>query len=234
MADLRIDSDKDIRIKNNKDRDRVYTMFSGEQKTMFHAIQDNIFTFCEATAGSGKTLVSVASMLDLYANGEINGIIYIQKVSQRFLQNGFLPGTMEEKTNALWLPFLDAMATLGYQPEAVFKMVANGVIILTTDSNLRGVNFEKMGIILDECSNMDEETLRLILTRCHDDCHIVMIGDRKQKDNRGRNDAFLAYGQYLADKDFGCSVQLTHNYRGKFSQAAESFVSGDDKNCGKR
>ena len=78
---MRIDSDKDIRIKNNKDRDRVYTMFSGEQKTMFHAIQDNIFTFCEATAGSGKTLVSVASMLDLYANGEINGIIYIQKVS---------------------------------------------------------------------------------------------------------------------------------------------------------
>ena len=61
-----------------------------------------------------------------------------------------------------------------------------------------------------------------------------MIGVGQQRDESSKTDAFLAYGKYLADKDFGCSVQLTHNYRGKFSQAAESFVSGDYKNCGKR
>lgn len=220
---MRIDSDKDIRIKNNKDRDRVYSKFSSEQKEMFHAIQDHVFTFCEATAGSGKTLVSVASMLDLFANGKITGIIYIQKVSQRFLQNGFLPGTMEEKTADLMTPFYESMATLGYQPESVDKMVANGIISIITDSCLRGVNFENKGVILEEAENMDEETLRLILTRCHDDCFVVMIGDRRQKDNKGSNIDFLYYGRYLARLSNCCSVRLTRNFRGRFSQAAESF-----------
>ena len=215
--------DKDIRIKNNKDRDRVYARFSSEQKEMFHAIQDHVFTFCEATAGSGKTLVSVASMLDLLANEEISRIIYIQKVSQRFLQNGFLPGTMEEKTADLITPFYDAMATLGYQPESVDKMIDVGLISVVTDSCLRGINFENVGVIVEEAENMDEETLRLIFTRCHDNCFVVMIGDRKQKDNKGDNQDFLYYGRYLARLDIGCHVRLTKNFRGKFSQSAECF-----------
>jgi len=52
-------SDKEINLKNNKERDRVYNKFSEEQKSMFKSIQKYIFTFCEATSGSGKTLVSV-------------------------------------------------------------------------------------------------------------------------------------------------------------------------------
>ena len=64
-------------------------------------------------AGTGKTVVSVAAMLDLLAKGDIVKIIYLQKISGRFLQHGFLPGTIEEKTDALWTPFYDAMATLG-------------------------------------------------------------------------------------------------------------------------
>ena len=220
---MKADTDKDMNIKNNKDRDRMYRRFSDEQKNLFHSIHDHIFTFCEAVAGSGKTLVSVAAMLDLIANEQINSIIYIQKVSQRFLQNGFLPGTMEEKTDALWLPFYDAMESLGYQPESVDKMITNGYLLLATDSNLRGVNFRKVGVIMDECESMDEETLRLIFTRCHDNCHIVMLGDRRQKDNKGRNDDFVFYGNYLAHQPFGNSIQLTRNFRGKFSQTAEMY-----------
>ena len=47
-------NDKDTQLKNNKDRDRMYKKFSDEQKEFFKSIQENIFTFCEATAGSGK------------------------------------------------------------------------------------------------------------------------------------------------------------------------------------
>lgn len=216
-------NDKDFGLRNNKDRDRVYTKFSDEQKALFHSIKENIFTFCEACAGTGKTLVSIAALLDLLANEEINKIIYMQKVSQRFLQNGFLPGTIEEKTEALWQPFYDAMLTLGYIPEHVDTMVNNELIVLTTDSNLRGVNFEKVGLCLDEAENCDTETLKLIFTRCHDNCHVVMLGDSKQKDNHGTNTQFIAYGDYLANASFGNKCELTQNYRGKFSNYAENF-----------
>lgn len=215
--------DNTISLSISKTQDNVYNMFSNEQKDMFASIQDNIFTCCEANAGTGKTLVAVASMINLLANKEVDRVIYIQKVSQRFLQNGFLPGTMEEKTDALWLPFYDAMLTLGYWEGTVNSLIENDIITLTTDSNLRGVNFEKCGVILEESENLNEETIRLILTRCHDNCHIVMIGDSKQKDNKGRNDDFVAYGKYLASKHFGNEVHLTKNFRGRFSQAAEEF-----------
>ena len=219
-------NEKEFNLKNNKERDRMYSLFSDEQRKLFHSIQDNIFTFCEANAGTGKTLTAIASLLDLLANEQIKKIVYIQKVSQRFLQNGFLPGTMEEKTEALWQPFYDAMLDLGYIPQVVDSMIANELILLTTDSNLRGINFENIGLCLDEAENGDHETLKLIFTRCHDNCHIVMLGDSKQKDNKGNNTQFISYGDYLAKAPFGNKCELTKNFRGKFSNYAEMFVMG--------
>ena len=90
-----------IDLKNMKDRDRVFSKFNKEQKEMFKSIQDNIFTFVEAKSGTGKTLVSISAMIDLLANDEINKIVYFQKVSDRYLEHGFLAGSLEEKTNML-------------------------------------------------------------------------------------------------------------------------------------
>lgn len=212
-----------IELKNRKDRDRFYAGMTQEQKYAFSSITDNVFTFIEAAAGTGKTIVSCAAMIDLLANDVINKIIYIQKVSQRFLQNGFLPGTMEDKTEALFNPVYDAMETLGFTPYEIQALRAGKLLHLTTDSNLRGMNFERAGVIIDEAENCDYETLKLIFTRCHDDCHVVLIGDSFQKDNRGyHNNDFVKYGKYLSV--LGNSISLTKNFRGKFSQLAEDFT----------
>lgn len=212
-----------IELKNRKDRDRFYNGMTQEQKDAFSSITSNIFTFIEAAAGTGKTVVSCAAMIDLLANDRINKIIYIQKVSQRFLQNGFLPGTIEDKTESLFNPVYDAMETLGFTPYEISALRAGKLLQLTTDSNLRGVNFENAGVIVDEAENCDYETLKLIFTRCHDDCHIVLIGDSLQKDNKGiHNRDFVIYGKYLSS--LGKSISLTKNFRGKFSQLAEDFA----------
>lgn len=214
-----------IDLKNMKDRDRVFSKFNKEQKEMFKSIQDNIFTFVEAKSGTGKTLVSISAMIDLLANEEINKIVYFQKVSDRYLEHGFLAGSLEEKTNMLWTPFYDAMTTLGFFESTIQHLLNKEIIILTTDSVLRGVNLEKCGIIADECENCDTETLRLIFTRCHDDCHVVMIGDSRQKDNAHKdNREFIYYGEYLSNQEFGNKCKLTKNYRGKFSKCAEDFI----------
>ena len=216
-------SEKDIDLKNNKDRDRMYKLFDENQKELFHSIKDNIFTYCCATAGSGKTLVSVASMLDKLANDEIDKIIYVQKVSSRFLQNGFLPGDIQEKTRMLWTPFYDAMETLGYQPEFVDRLIAFNKVSLCTDCAMRGINFDNLGIIIDEAENCDYHTLKLIYTRCKDNCHVVSIGDNKQKDTTGKNTDFIGYNTYLANSNVGNQCNLVKNYRGKFSQLAEEY-----------
>lgn len=214
-----------IDLKNMKERDRVYNKFNKEQKDMFKSIQNNIFTFVEAKSGTGKTLVSIASMIDLLANEVIDKIVYIQKVSDRYLEHGFLAGSLEEKTNMLWTPFYDAMTTLGFFEGTVQELLRDEMIVLTTDSVLRGINLEKCGVIAEECENCDIETLRLIFTRCHDNCHVVMIGDSRQKDNSHKDSKeFVYYGDYLSSQDFGNKCSLTKNYRGKFSRCAEDFM----------
>ena len=170
-----------------------------------------------------NTIVAVAAMLSLLERGEINKIVYIQKPSERYLSQGYLPGTMEEKSQFLFLPFYDAMHDLGFFDSAIEQGIIDGTLNLITDCALRGVNLEKAGIIIDEAENMNLHTLKLIFTRCHDNCHIALLGDRYQKDNRGDNSKFVKYGEYLAEKSFGSKVELTKNFRGKFSKAAEAF-----------
>ena len=89
--------EKEFNLKNNKERDRMYSQFSDEQKNMFHSIQDNIFTFCEANAGTGKTLVAVSSLLDLLANGTINKLVY----SLEYLDDDEIPELISGSTEAV-------------------------------------------------------------------------------------------------------------------------------------
>lgn len=208
----------------NSDREDFYKKMSSEQKEMFNSIKNNIFTFCESLSGSGKTIISTNALIDLLAEGKISKVIYVQKPSERYLSQGFLPGTIDEKEQYLFTPFYDALHTLGFFDSSIREMEESGMIECISDVALRGVNLKSTGIILDESENMDYHTLKLIFTRCDDDCHVVAIGDRYQKDNRGDNTDFIKFCSYLANKPFGQKVELTRNYRGRFSQAAEKFI----------
>ena len=214
---------EDFSLTPNKDRDRFYGKLDKDQLRLFDSIQKNIFTFCVATSGSGKTTVSVLAMLGLLEKGEIDKIVYIQKPSERYLSQGYLPGSMEEKAQFIFLPFYDAMHELGFFDSAIEQGKTQEIFNLVTDCALRGVNLERAGVILDESQNLDLHTMKLIFTRCHDNCHVVMLGDREQKDNKGDNSKFVVYGDYLASSNIGSKCVLTKNYRGKFSQLAENF-----------
>ena len=227
---MKFNHDKsDIDLRNNKDRDRMYGRFDGEQKDFFHEIQKHIFTYCEACAGSGKTTVSVAAMLDLLANGLINKIVYVRVADDRAQSIGYMPGTIEEKTAMYWGPFFEAMESLGIQREMVNFMITQGLVQTTLDINLRGCNLEHAGIIFDEVQNADTETMRLIFTRVHDNSFIVAIGDGRQSDQKHIHGDYKEYCEFLANSSFGTKCRLVHDYRGKFSALAESFDPAKSK-----
>ena len=120
--------DKDsINLKNNKDRDRMYARFDEKQKNFFKIIQSNIFTFCEAVTGSGKTTVATASLLDMLANGDINKIVYVRVADDRSQSIGFYPGTLDEKTDIYWEPFIEALEELGLSPDMVRVLENEGL-----------------------------------------------------------------------------------------------------------
>lgn len=216
----------DIDLKNSKERDRMYARFDEKQKELFHSIQEHIFTFCEATAGSGKTVVATAAMLDLLANGEIDKIVYIRVPDDRAQSVGYYPGTLEEKADIYWEPFWEALEDLGVTRDMALAMEAQGLIETKLDVTLRGVNLSRAGILADEIQNYRTDTLKLLFTRFHDDVHAAVIGDGKQRDQKHASPAFRNYCDFLAASPYGNKCTLDRNYRGKFSQLAEAYDIG--------
>ena len=143
--------------------------------------------------------------------------------SDRDLKLGALPGELENKCSKMFTPIYDAMESLGIQSDYLSTMEESEQLMLTSDIGLRGVNMSRIGCIIDEAQNADVDTLKLILTRFHDDCHVILCGDSLQNDNKRRKEAFEAYGEYMSEPEWGNKVTLTKNFRGKLSQHAERF-----------
>ena len=216
--------DKDsINLKNLSERDTMYNHFDKQQKDFFHSIQDNIFTYCEATSGSGKTITATAAMLDLLANGNIDHIVYVRYADDRSKSIGYFPGTLEEKTCIYWAPLYDALEELGFTPEMIQLMENEEMLQESLDISMRGINLKRCGVIVDEVQNFEVEDLRLVFTRNHDSNHIAAIGDGRQKDNKKASDSYKAYCEYLANSSIGKKVELVNNYRGLFSKLAENY-----------
>ena len=206
-----------------KNRDRMYNKFDEHQQNFFHSIQSNVFSFCEAAAGSGKPTVAAAALLDMLVNGNIDKIVYVRVADDRAQSIGYYPGSLEEKTDIYWTPFCQALESLGLTKADIDELKLAGQIETTLDINLRGCNINRAGVILDEVQNADFYTLKLIFTRLSDNCHIAVIGDGNQCDNKNATNDYLDYCNHLAESCMGNKCKLVSNFRGHFSKIAESY-----------
>ena len=160
-----------------------------EQRAFRDAIwsQDKTIVFCNAKAGTGKTTIAtgVADLLVKY--GRCNGIVYISSPCMEEKQ-GYLKGSLEEKSSPYAEPFYEALEKIGVNINtATFDDIMNekngtAYIKAITHTFLRGTNFEKKVVIIDEAQNYYFYELKKVLTRMHDSCKVIVIGHSKQCD----------------------------------------------------
>ena len=215
--------DSSTYLKETKERDRVFARYDQYQRVYYQSVLDKLFVYCNAICGTGKTLVGFHALINMLSEEKIQKVIYVRFPSDRERKQGFLPGTLEDKCRIMWTPVYDAMVTLGFQPEAIDIMRANNQLYLTTDIGMRGVNLENCGVIIDEAQNGSYDDIKLVLTRLHDDCTCIYIGDSKQLDNKKQDISFERFGEYMSEPDWGTKVELKVDYRGKMSKRAESM-----------
>lgn len=203
-----------------------------EQKMFRDAIwsKDKLIVFCNAKAGTGKTTIAtgVADLLVKY--GRYNGIVYIAAPVQEAKQ-GFLPGSIEDKSAPYYEPFYQALDKIGVNINtATFSDFSNekfgtAYIKCMVHTYMRGCNFENKVVILDESQNYYFDELKKVLTRMHDNCKVVVIGHSQQCDlyHNPERSGFVKYLNHFS-KDDRCAVcQLTKNYRGWISNMADEL-----------
>ena len=206
-----------------------------EQEAFRDAIWDPNKTIiaCDSKAGVGKSTIAVGTANLLVQYGFYDGIIYIMFPTQEQRQ-GYLPGTIEEKSAPYMQPLLDAMITLGIpeytliSDDMKYRKDDSAYISFSVDTFMRGINLENKVVIIDESSNAYFDQLKKVLTRIHDNCKCILIGSHVQCDlikhkERGGFIPYLEAFQREIDNngphaDKISIHKLTHNHRGWLSQ----------------
>jgi phosphate starvation-inducible protein PhoH and related proteins len=88
----------------------------------------------------------------------------------------------------------------------------------------RGTNIKKKFVVIDEAQNWTEHDLKKLLTRCDDDCIVVVIGHTGQIDlKKPSQSGFNTFLNYFIPFDYYANFALTKNFRGRLSKDADNM-----------
>lgn len=182
-----------------------------DQKKFRDAIwdKDTDIVFCNAAAGTGKTLVAVATSVLLCQYGLFDDIVYVMHPVGD--PQGFLPGTISEKSSVYFEALYQSLITIGEWPERCIKSTSmttdkngTGYVTAITDTYLRGSNIGGVNptiLILDEAQNYTEHSLRKVLTRACKGTKVICIGHDLQCDLNGDAKSFLRCMKHFESKN---------------------------------
>ena len=213
---------------------QFYNMVLDEEQRVFvDAIMDlgKTIVFCDAPAGTGKTTLAMGAANLLYHDkrNDLGGIVYIVSPYGEGKQ-GYLPGSITEKSEVYYEPAYQAMIEVGMNPHTDVcgesmvnkKLRGDAYVKLLTHTYLRGTNLKNKVVILDESQNYTVPELKKVLTRCHDTCKVIVIGHTGQIDIQGGS-GFAKYMEHFSDQERCAVCKLTTNHRGWLSTYADKL-----------
>lgn len=192
--------------------------------------KDVRFVAVDACAGSGKTTVVLGVACLLYHYGRMDGVMYLRIPTHSSEGRvGFLPGTLSEKVRYYMQPLYNTLTRLGENPYSsinddsmINQKNGSGFITAATDIYIRGDDISRQVVIVDEAQNATIDQLRTIITRCHDDCLVVLCGSTRQIDLEDKSDSgFARCIEHFRHKPWARICTLTKNYRGEMSTWAD-------------
>jgi phosphate starvation-inducible PhoH-like protein len=162
------------------------------QKRFYKAIEhpNHNIIMGHALAGAGKTYISIQKGLELLLHrlSHIEKLIIINPTVDVGSEDklGHLPGDLMEKIAVHNESSLFIMHKI-IGPVETKKLIDQGKIEFRVLNFLRGINFEKSYIILDEAQNASPLQLKTLITRISDDAKLVIEGDLSQCDKYKNN-----------------------------------------------
>ena len=181
------------------------------QEKVFEAWKAKKNLFLTGSAGTGKTFILLyLALKDVLDKGQPYDKVVLVRSLLPSRDIGFLPGTLEEKSNLYQDPYRILIRYLFEMPsEQEFvqlydKLISQGSLEFYSTSFLRGQTFDRSIIIVDEASNMIFQELDTIMTRVGQDSRICFAGDMAQSDLRkhnGEQDGYLNFQAILDGMD---------------------------------
>ena len=177
------------------------------QRAYLQSINDNIITFCDGKAGTGKTLLAVGMAMKLFMSEEYNHIVVVRPAVEACGENlGFLPGSFEDKMRPYIQPIIDNLRFFIKDEGYLSSLFAPdfGVIEVSPIAYLRGRTFNNSIIIFDEAQNSTPAQMKLFVTRIGENCKVIVEGDADQSDINVANGLADAMKRLCGVDRIGC------------------------------
>ena len=185
---------------------------SEEQKQAKEAILLKPFNFVLGKAGSGKTLLACQIALDLFFKRQIEKIV-ITRPTVSNEDNGFLPGSLEEKLEPWLVPIRSNFQKVYAHKDKLEKMEKDEEIEMVSLSHFRGRTFDDAIIIIDEFQNLTKQQLQMALSRLGRGSVMILCGDTQQIDLKHKNDSAIHEVAKLQGSKYVSKIILKDNHR---------------------
>jgi phosphate starvation-inducible PhoH-like protein len=185
---------------------------SEEQKEAKSNILFHPYNFLMGKAGSGKTLLAVQVALDMYFTRRVNKIV-ITRPTVSNEDNGYLPGSLNEKMEPWLVPIRSNMRKVYNKPQVLEKMEKDENIELVSLAHFRGRTFDNAVVIVDEFQNLTKPQLGMVLGRLGKGSTMILTGDPQQIDLKFSNDSAIHEVPKVKDSNYVYTIQLKDNHR---------------------
>lgn len=193
------------------------------------SLLNNTITMVRGPAGSGKTFLSLAFLLNQLDRGRIDKIIIFCNTiaTKNSAKLGYYPGTRDEKLldsqigNLLTSKFGGRIA--------VEQMIEQEKLVLLPLSDIRGYDTTGMraGIYISEAQNMDISLMKLALQRIGNDSICIIDGDDKtQVDDisfAGANNGMRRASKVFRGTNVYGEIELKNIHRSAIARIAENM-----------
>jgi PhoH-like ATPase len=205
----------------------------------------------DAKAGSGKTLMSLASAMRLVDLGKYEKIVYVRNSIESLDKGadiGYLSGN-DEKFRIYNMALYDTLEFIAKRrlkkkqtnqslesiQSKTDEMIEKYNIDMLWPGEARGRTLSNAIVIMDEWQNSSENTTQLILSRLDESCMAVVIGSNRQIDNVYLNKYNNGLTTLLKQTKNGeCelnmfAIELDKAVRGKFAEFSERVFENKRK-----
>lgn len=173
-------------------------VLSTKQLLLYKGIRNNILTVVHGPAGTSKTMTSCYTALSLLADKKINQIIITKPIQESGENLGFLPGTIEEKTEPFKQSYYNSFCKIIGKQITDF-LFSTEEIKFEPLAYMRGSTYDNCIMIIDESQNCTIKQLMLWTTRLGNNSKAIMAGDTSQYDIKKKDSGYINFINMIKD-----------------------------------
>ena len=195
-----------------------------QQRMAFDSIVENDITVLTGRAGTGKTTIPLAYIMQVLETGKYKKcyVVYSYETLKNQKTLGYVKG--DDLTKRLHTSSIGGILStkLGDMTE-VERLIMSGLIEIVPTADLRGIEIADSICYVSEGQNLDPYALKTVVQRCKTGSKLIIEGDVLEQCDTNRGVGLFKMIDVFKDhKCFGC-VKLKNNYRSEISELADEL-----------